>query len=79
MASDPSSKLFELLRELAAAHIWFSLANTREGAVTILVVVPGERWEIDVFEDGEVDFEVFQSDGTIYDEAALRERLARYS
>lgn len=79
MASNQSGKLFELLRELTAANIWFSLGNTREGAVTILAVVPGERWEIDVFEDGEVNFEVFQSDGTIHDEVSLRDRLVRFS
>jgi len=78
MTSNGSSKLFDILREFTAAQISFSLSITREGAVTISAAVPGERWEIDVFESGDVDFEVFQSDGTIHNEVSLKERLTRF-
>lgn len=78
MTSNGSNKLFEILGDLAAANISYSLSITREGAVTILAAVPGERWEIDVYESGDLDFEVFQSDGTIHNEVSLEDRLSRF-
>jgi hypothetical protein len=42
------------------------VAHHRAGAVaSVLVAVPGERWEIDVLTDGRLDFERFVSSGDI--------------
>jgi len=37
----------------------------------VTVTVPGQRWEVEFFEDGRVDVEKFLSDGTISDEREL--------
>ena len=55
----------EFLRELDASRTHYVLTSVREGAVMVHVALPGERWEIEFFDDREPDVEVFRSDGTI--------------
>lgn len=71
--------LFSIIAELQKAKISFSLDVTRENAITILATVPGQRWEIDVFKDGEVEVEVFQSGGQIYDYNHLGEMIRKFA
>jgi hypothetical protein len=61
-------KLLSILTRLDDARIKYDLGHYRPDAVTISLAVPGERWEIEVLGDGEVEVEVFRSDGTIFDE-----------
>jgi hypothetical protein len=70
---------YSLLERLRAAKIHYRIRDDREGAVSIDVAVPGERWEIDLLADGSVDVEVFKSDGTIHGEAKLEELFQRFS
>jgi hypothetical protein len=72
-------KLNALLAQLRQAKIHHSLRDTRENAVSVDVAVPGERWEIDLLDDGSVEIEVFRSDGTIHDESKLVELLAEFA
>ena len=60
-----------IIRKLEAAQIHYTLAHNRYDGVTVQAAVPGQLWEIDVLEDGTVDFERFVSDGTITNEAEL--------
>ena len=53
--------LLDLLDRLKAAHIYYTLADPTEGAVMVQVAVPGERWEIEIHEDGRISVEVFVS------------------
>ena len=48
-----------LLEQLRAAHIHYTLSDPTEGAVMVAVSVPGERWEIEFHEDGQVGVEIF--------------------
>jgi hypothetical protein len=41
--------------------------------------VPGERWEIEISRDGDVDFEIFCSDGEMYDGAFMEEKINKFS
>jgi hypothetical protein len=43
------------------------------------VTVPGERWEIELLQTGEVEIEVFRSSGEIRDVHALNDLFARFS
>ncbi len=45
--------------------------------VMVMVSVPGERWEVEVFEDGSVECEKFMSNGQIRDEAWLVDAIER--
>lgn len=74
-----TDNLYILLNRLQRAKIHHVVRHDREGAVTVDIVVPGERWELDVLEDGTVEIEVFKSDGTIHGESKLRELFAKFS
>jgi hypothetical protein len=41
--------------------------------------VPGERWEIEFFEDGEIEVEIFRSDGSLRGADALEDLFRRFS
>ncbi len=71
-------KLLDFIDELKALKLWYRLDKVRD-AIMIQVAVPGERWEIEFFEDGHVELERFHSDGEIDDEHGLRAILARYA
>ena len=73
------SAILSLLRRLDAARIHYRLEQTREDAIAVEVTVPGERWEIEFLESGEVAIEVFRSDGEIHDIQALTDLFARFS
>jgi len=46
---------------------------------TDLITVPGQHWEVEFFEDGSIEIEVFESDGEIYDEKKLNELFDKFS
>ena len=67
---------FQIIARLNAARIHHSITSIRDDAIMIDAAPPGERWEIEVFEDGHVEIERYRSDGEIADEAALTEFFA---
>lgn len=67
------SKLTQFLDRLDAEEIRYTLASIREGAVLVSAAVEGERWEVEFMDDGEVEVEIFRSNGDIYDEDMLEE------
>lgn len=71
--------LLDLLSRLEAAKIHFTLARNQEDAVSVEVVVPGQRWEIDCYSDGKIDVEIFRSDGAIRDASAIDELFHDFS
>lgn len=79
MKADPFAKLMEIIRDLEAARIHFRVTHHRYDGITIEAVVPGERWEIDVLEDGGVDFERFVSAGGVTGEAEMKQSVARWT
>jgi hypothetical protein len=56
---------------LAQAKLHYSLGRVRDGFIMVSVAVPGQRWEIEFAPDGEVEVEIFKSDGTIAGSQAL--------
>ncbi len=71
MTTNHLEKVLGLLKRLHDARIYFTLAHNQEDAITIQVVVPGQRWEIDCYVDGTIDIEIFKSDGAVRDVPAI--------
>ena len=69
--------LHEFIRELDATRTHYSLTSVRQGAAMVLVTLPGERWEVEFFDDREPEVEVFRSDGTISGPEKLAELRAK--
>ncbi len=83
MSQDKPRNLFEellnFLRRLEGAKIAYTLRHSRDDAIMVRINVPGERWEVEFLQDGDVDVERFVSDGEMGDESALDELFARFS
>ena len=73
MTANHFSKLIAFLERLDQSKIPYTMEHSREDAIMILAFAPGEYWEIEFLQDGEIDIERYRSDGHIEDEAALEE------
>jgi hypothetical protein len=64
--------VFDWLAELQRARISFTITSVRDDAIMFQAAVPGERWEIECFGDGHIEFERFRSNGKIDSTEELR-------
>ena len=53
--------LFEFLGALEARKIHYELGRHRDDTIMVKAAVPGERWEIEFFDDGGIEVEIFRS------------------
>lgn len=67
----PLAKLLTFLKRLEDHKVWYRLEHIRDW-VMVLLAIPGERWEVEFFEDGHVEVERFISNGEIADEDLLQ-------
>lgn len=67
------------LSDLERLGISYTLAHNRDDAIMVIAAAPGERWEIEYFNDGSVEIERFRSNGEIVGVEALSELFSRYS
>jgi hypothetical protein len=71
-------KMLALLQRLENGNIWYRLESIRDDTIMILVCVPGQYWEIELFEDGHIEFERFISSDGILDEDDLETALSEH-
>ncbi len=71
--------LLAFLEKLDHQRINYTLAHYREDALSVLVALPGERWEIDFLSDGSIEIEKFISTGEMSDAEGLNELFERYA
>lgn len=72
------TKLTSFLTQLEQHKIHYTLAHHRDEAIMVMTATPGERWEIEFFNDGSVEIERFTSCNGIEGEAVLNELFAAY-
>jgi hypothetical protein len=72
-------KLTNFLVQLEQSKIHYTLAHHRDEAIMVMVATPGQRWEIEFFNDGSVEIERFTSRDGIEEEAVLSELFAAYA
>ena len=79
--TDPAmlSTVTDFLKGLSAASIWFTLRYSREDSIMVFIDVPGERWEVEFFINGDVEVERFVSNGEIVGHRALEELFDRFA
>ena len=58
-------KLIDFLEKLEEKNIYYKFNKVRD-AIMVEIAVPGERWEVEFFADGNVDVEKFISNGEIF-------------
>jgi len=69
--------LYRMLRLIENQRLWYRIDRHREDSVMITVTAVGERLEIDIFEDGHVEFSRFKGDESVESDAVELERLLR--
>jgi hypothetical protein len=65
------SQVLDFLVELDGRSVPFTLARHRRTALLVTATLPGQRWEVEFTDAGEVEVEVFRSDGAISDVSGL--------
>lgn len=70
--------LIEFLNELENRKINYRLNKVRD-SIMIEIAVPGQRWEVEFFADGNIEVEKFISDGTLSDKSELENLFAKFS
>ena len=63
-------KLIEFLEQLEERNLYYQLNKIRD-SILFEVVVPGEKWEVEFFEDNHIEIEKFKSEGVIHDEKEI--------
>jgi len=58
-------QLLQFLCRLEKHTLHYRLEHNSDEALMVLVAVPGERWEIEFFEDGAIEIERFGSSAGI--------------
>jgi hypothetical protein len=71
--------LLDLLERLKSANIYYQLADHTQGAIMVEISVPGERWEIEFHEDGQIGVEKFVSSGEVRGAETLDDLFRRFS
>jgi hypothetical protein len=66
----------EFCRELDQRHVGYELRIVRDEALMMSVAVPGERWEVEFFDDGRIELERFVSQGVEDAPGVLTQLLA---
>ncbi len=70
-----SHPLFDLLTELERARIHFTLGRYRDDTVLVTLTLVGERVEIDVFADGQMQVSRFKGNEDIVGDGALVQQI----
>jgi hypothetical protein len=70
-------KLLRFLDQLELAKLAYRLEHVRD-SIMVVVAVPGERWEVEFFDDGQVEVERFSSSGKIESEEVLDRLVAEH-
>ena len=69
------ARLLQFLDRLEAEKLTYNLGHYRD-SINVLVAVPGAFWEVEFFDDGHVEVEIFRStSGVEADGDAALERL----
>ena len=61
-------KILDFLDKLEEKKIYYKLNKIRD-AIMVEIDIPGERWEVEFFADGNIEVEKFISQGEIHDES----------
>jgi len=57
--------LLKFLDRLEQHRIKYTLERNHEDAIMVVIAVPGERWEVELFADGTIETERFVSNGSV--------------
>jgi len=71
-------KLLDFLDKLDSKNIYYRLNKIRD-SILVEIAVPGERWEVEFFADGDIQIERFISTAEILGESGLEILFQNFS
>ncbi len=71
--------VYTFIETLRQNKIYFTLNTYREKSIMVRADVPGERWEIEFFESGEIEIEIFKSNGEIFGKDKIKELIRKFA
>jgi hypothetical protein len=71
--------VLDFLNELERRKIHYTLQHNRANALMVLIAVPSERWEAEFFDDGQIEVEVFKSNGEITGAESIKRLFETFS
>ena len=77
----PFSRLLDFLKRLNLAKVPYTLRHSRNDALMVIAFAPGEYWEIDFIENGDIEIEKYRNRGEVETEdgSILEELFALWS
>ena len=79
MKKNVFKRFTDFLDRLEKEKIGYWLERSRDDAMMVIAVVPGEYWEVEFLDDGQVEVECYRSDGKVHDQSILAELFAKHS
>jgi hypothetical protein len=73
-----TKSLLDFLNNLEEKNIYYRLNKIRN-SILVEVAVPGERWEVEFMEEGNIEIEKFISDKNYYDETEIKRLFEEFS
>ena len=73
------TKLLKFLSRLEQLKIHNRIEHNRDESIMVITDVPGQKWEIEFFNDGNIEIEIFKSDGEIRGESELERFFKEFS
>lgn len=67
------SELTNLLDRLDAAEIQYTLSSVSEGTIEVGIDVNDEHWKVEFMDDGDIEIEIFKSDGQTFDYSIIED------
>ena len=61
-------KLYQLITELEKRKIHFFMSRLRNDSIMLTCTIVGMRMEVDVFEDGHIEYSEFKGDESVLDD-----------
>ncbi len=76
---NPFDKMMEIIAFLEENHVYYRISKVSDANNSIMIdlAIPGERWEIDIQDNGQVSIDKFIYDMNYYDETALEELVEK--
>lgn len=72
-------ELISFLNKLEEKKIFYQISKIRNESILIEITVPGQKWEVEFMENGDVEIEKFLSNGTIYGNDELAQLFKEFS
>jgi hypothetical protein len=79
MNMDGMTKLLNFLCRLEEYKVHYRMEHNRDDSIMVITDVPGQKWEVEFFRDGNIEIEIFKSDGEIRGEMELDRFFKEFS